>query len=185
MNQVLRLFGFGAAALIFQGVLAGVLPPRECPDLTFLVVVATGLCAPVTSGLLVATALGYATDLLSNSLLGTHALLFAIAYAATRRGDRKLNLRGNLPRAIFVAFLTVAYVLGLSGLGWAFGRTALLSLTLVPSLLLHAAMNALAIPFVSSAVVHLAGGAPDEEIGRRLLRFDPRRPGAWRSDSLR
>ena len=185
MKQVLRLIGLGGAALILQGVLATVLPPRWCPDLLFLVVVATGLCAPIASGLLVAAALGYATDLLSSSLLGEHALLFAIVFAATRRGNRKLNLRGDLPRAIFVALLTVAYALGLSGLGWAFGRPPVLSLSLLPSLALHAAVNALATPFVSPVVIRLAGGVSDEEIGRRLLRIDPRRSGAWRSDSLR
>jgi rod shape-determining protein MreD len=185
VKQALRLVGLGGAALILQGVLATVLPPRACPDLLFLVVVATGLCAPIASGLLVAAALGYATDLLSSSLLGEHALLFAVAFGATRRGNRKLNLRGDLPRAIFVAFLTVAYALCLSGLGWAFGRPPILSLSLLPSLVLHAAVNALAIPIVSRVVIHLAGGVSDEEIGRRLLRFDARRPGAWRSGSVR
>ena len=43
MKQVLRLIGLGGAALILQGVLATVLPPRVCPDLLFLVVVATGV----------------------------------------------------------------------------------------------------------------------------------------------
>ena len=81
-------------------------------------------------------------------------------------------------------FLTLAYGLALSIVGWSFGTPGL-GLALVPGLLLHAVVNALAIPVTSAAVIRVAGGVSDEESGRRILRLDARRPGALRSEPLR
>jgi rod shape-determining protein MreD len=184
VKRTFRLLAVGCAALVVQGGLAGFVPPRLLPDLPLLVIAAVGLCAPPAIGLTVAAGVGYATDLLSNSLLGEHALLFAVVFAVTRRANRRLNLRGGLPRGVFAFFLTLAYGLALSIVGWSFGTPGL-GLALVPGLLLHAVVNALAIPVTSAAVIRVAGGVSDEESGRRNLRLDARRPGALRSEPLR
>ena len=58
-------------------------------------------------GLLLACALGFATDMLSGALLGSHALLRMVAFCAARIGGGHFNLRAPLPQALFVAGFTI------------------------------------------------------------------------------
>ena len=170
MKRVLGLLALGALTPMLQGVAADVLSVRWCPDLGLLLVVAIALCwRNAAGGVALAAVLGYATDLLSGSLFGQHALLRVFAFGAARFGSRHLNLRGALPRAIFVALLTVAnaLLLGVTSNFFAAGTGA----GLVPTgdLLPHALMNALFAPlavYVTERVVALLG---DDDSSRRLL----------------
>ncbi len=115
-KQGLGLLAAGWAALVLQSVAARLAPPALCPELGLLVVVGLGLCMPAPSGLLLAAAIGYATDLLSGSLFGQHALLSVLAFGATRAASRGLNFRGAAARAIYAGLLSAAYAFGLAGL---------------------------------------------------------------------
>ena len=105
--------------------------------------IALGLCwrSPV-GGVCVAAAIGFATDLLSGSLLGQHALLRLAAYAAARVGSRHLNLRGALPQVAFVAGLTAANALALALLTSFFSPGSGAGIVAVRELLPQALANA-------------------------------------------
>lgn len=174
MRQAALLLGVGLAALVLQGAVALVLPYPFCPDLGLLVVIAIGLYwGPLPSGLALAAVLGYSADVLSSSLLGQHAMLRLISFAAARLGSRQLNLRGSLPFAVFAGGLTIAYAAALEGqLGFftgaptevgAFGRT-----------LLHAVVNAFFAPIVAVVVEQACSWGGDDDVARRAVRFDAR-----------
>lgn len=170
MKRVLGLLGLGAVALTLQGAMATFIPPRFCPDLGFLLVIALGLCwRSAIGGVCVSAAIGFATDLLSGSLLGQHALLRLAAYAMARLGSRHLNLRGALPQAAFVAGLTGANGVALALLtsffspGSGAGMVAIREL--VPQALVNAAFAPLVAFVTERAVVRLG----DEDGGQRLL----------------
>ena len=166
------LLAVGIAALVGQSALALVLPYPFCPDLSLLVVIAIGLYwEPLASGFLLAALLGYATDVLSSSLLGQHAMLRLVSFAAARLGSRQLNLRGSLPLAVFAGGLTIVYAAALQGqlaffagapaeVG-AFGRT-----------LAHACVNAFFAPIVAAVVEQVCAWSGDDDVSRRAVRFD-------------
>jgi rod shape-determining protein MreD len=174
VKPLLAVLGLGIAAPMIQGGAGKLLPASLCPDLGLLLVVAIGLSWRSTAGgLLLASGLGFVTDLLSGSLLGQHALLRVFAYGAARIGARQLNLRGALPQAMFVACLTVANALVLLALTAFFAPGS--AVWVPPSeLLTQAAVNALLAPPVAAGVAALIGRLGDEEGGRRLLRLEPR-----------
>jgi rod shape-determining protein MreD len=104
----------GLVALVLQGVIATLIQPPWCPDLALLVLVGIGLrWGSLSSGLPLAALLGYATDVLSGSLLGQHALLYPVAFGVTLLATRQLNLRGVRPLSFFVVALTVLYGVGM------------------------------------------------------------------------
>lgn len=166
------LLGVGLAALVVQGAAALVLPYPFCPDLGLLVVIAIGLYwEPLPSGFALAALLGYSTDVLSGSLLGQHAMLRLVCFAAARLASRQLNLRGALPFAVFAGGLTIAYAAALEAqlafftgapteVG-AFGRT-----------LLHAVVNAFFAPIVAAVVEQVCSWGGDDDRARRPVRFD-------------
>jgi cell shape-determining protein MreD len=167
------LFVAGIAALIVQGGLAVAVPPPFCPDLGLLVVIAIGLFwEPLPSGFALAAGLGYATDVLSGSLLGQHALLRLLSFTAARLGGRQLNLRGPLPLALFAAGLTVAYAVALQGVLSFFTGAPAAILSHLGSTLVHAIVNAIAAPVVAVGVEWLCGWAGDDDTTRRGLRLD-------------
>ena len=110
MKRASTLLGLGLAALVLQGALATLLPPPWCPDLALLVLIGIGLrWQGFAGGLLLAALLGFATDLLSGSLLGQHALLDLFAFSGTVIAARQLNLRGTWPLAFFALVVTFLY----------------------------------------------------------------------------
>lgn len=176
MKRALAVLALGAGALVLQSVLGTLLPGLGPPDLGLLVVVALGLhWRGATSGLLLAAVLGYATDLLSGSLLGEHALLRLLVYAAARLASRQLNLRGALPLAAFVFVATHAYALGVTALGSLFGIQGAFGWDRAGELALHAGMNALLAPAVSRLTERVLGWAGEDESRRRTLSVEPRR----------
>jgi rod shape-determining protein MreD len=171
VTRALVLFSVGLFALVLQGVLAGIVGYPLCPDLGLLVVVAIGLhWDRLSSGFALATCLGYATDVLSGSLLGQHALLRLFSFAAATFGSRQLNLRGAVPLAIFAGGLTLAYGLALHGLGGFFTAGSALPASAFGRMLAHAAVNSLFAPLVSHGVGWLCAVAGEDD-GRRGMRL--------------
>jgi rod shape-determining protein MreD len=170
VKRVLGLLGLGAAALAVQGAVATFLPARLLPDLGFLLVIALGLCwRSAVGGVCVSAMIGFATDLLSGSLLGQHALLRMVVYTAARLGSRHLNLRGALPQAVFVAALTVANAVGLAVLTSFFSPGAGVGIGALRELLPQALVNALFAPLVAHATARAVARLGDEDSGQRLL----------------
>jgi rod shape-determining protein MreD len=171
----LVLLGLGVLAALLQGVLASWIPPQLCPDLGLLMVLAAGLCLrSLVGGLVVASLLGYLTDLLSGSLLGQHALLRLLAYLAVRYGSRHLSLRTSLALAACVAALTVVKGLARSALSSDVAAGAAPDpgwyRDLVPQALVNAVVAPLAVRLADQCVSALG----DEDAARRTLRFDSR-----------
>ena len=177
MKRASTLLGIGIGALVLQGALATVLSPPWCPDLALLVLVGIGLrWQGLAGGLFLAALLGYATDLLSGSLLGQHALLYLFALVGTVVATRQLNLHGPLPLAFFAMGLTVLYGLAMLALTGFFVGGVELRLGWLGSQLVHAAITGAVAPMMS-ALVGRAWRWADDEPGHRSLGLDAvRRP---------
>ena len=119
--------------------------------------------------------LGFATDVMSGSLLGQHALLRLLAFASAALASRQLNLRGPLPLAVFAAGVTVAYGVGVLLLTRFFAAPAPADVSWAIDLVQHAGVNAIFAPWISNAVERLSALSGEDEAGRRPLRLDPRR----------
>ncbi len=176
MKRVLAVLVLGLLALGVQGGLALVLPRALCPDLGLLVVIAIGLhWQETTPGLFVASALGFAADLLSSSIFGAHALLRVLAFATTAMARSKMDLRGGAVLALFVAGVTILYALGLLVLMRFFSGAG--EGTLWPSLagvFPHALVNAVLAPLVSTLVVRVCERV-EGEASRPGLELDANR----------
>jgi rod shape-determining protein MreD len=175
LKQGLVLLGLGVVALMAQGVVTQVLPAHLVPDFGLLLVVAIALrLRGAASGVVLAALLGYATDLLSGSLLGQHALLRMAAYGVARFGSARLNLRGPPPQALFVALLSVGHAVGLWGLFAFFAPDIGSSLLTLRELLPHALVNGIAAPFVTQGIGALLDRLGDDEGNQRSIRLEPR-----------
>lgn len=175
MRGALALLCLGILAALAQGVLASWIPARLCPDLGLLAVVALGLCLrSLVGGLVLASLLGYLTDLLSGSLLGQHALLRLLAWLAVRYGSRHLSLRSSFALGACVAALTAVNALALLGLTSFFTGGALPGPGWLRDLAPQAALNAVAAPFALRLADAVVAAVGDEDAARRSLRFDSR-----------
>jgi cell shape-determining protein MreD len=174
LKRGLVLFGVGVVALMSQGAAAGVVPARFVPDLGLLLVFAVALAvrSPLP-GVALAGGIGYVTDLLSGGLLGQHVLLRMAAYGAARIGGTRLNLRGALPRAVFVFFLSLGHALGLWLLAVFFVPDAAGGLLAPGTLLTQALVNAAFAPAITEGISFLSARLSDEEAGRPM-RLEPR-----------
>jgi rod shape-determining protein MreD len=176
VREPLALLVLGTLALMLQGAAALWLPARFVPDLGLLLVVAIAVGLRSTAvGLVLALLLGYATDLLSGSLLGQHALLRLLAYGAARSGSARLNLRGPLPQMLFVALLSAGYAAGLFALAAFFTPGLGAPLGRLGELLPHALVTALAAPLLIAGVARLLAWVGEEEGPQRLLPYQPRK----------
>ncbi len=175
MRQVPGLVALGCIALLVQGTLGTFAAAWLFPDLAFLVAVGAGVSIAPGGALLVAAFLGYATDLLTGALLGQHALLLALAVAATRIANRALNLQRPLPRAALVAGLVLAYGLGTAGLTRLFAGAADLGPAFFRQLAFHACVSALCAPAAIAAVGRFAALlAGTDEVPRAALQVGSR-----------
>jgi rod shape-determining protein MreD len=174
LKRGLVLFVLGIVALMFQGAVASVVPARFVPDVGLLLVFGVALAVrnPV-AGVGLAAGIGYATDLLSGGLLGQHVLLRMAAYGAARVGGARLNLRGALPRAVFVFFLTLGQALCLWLLVAFFVPDASGGLVGPSAVLSQALINAVLAPFTTELVSLLSGWLSEDETGRPM-RLEPR-----------
>lgn len=177
MKRASTLLGLGVAALVLQGALATLLPPPWCPDLVLLVLIGIGLrWQGFAGGLLLAALLGYATDLLSGSLLGQHALLDLFAFSGTVIAARQLNLRGTWPLAFFALVVTFLYGLVMLAITGFFVGGVELRLGWLGAQIIHAAVSGSCAPALSALVGRAASWA-DDDPGHRSLGLDAiRRP---------
>ncbi len=177
MKRVSTLLGLGVVALVVQGALATLVSPPWCPDLALLVLIGIGLrWDGITAGLLLAAFLGYATDLLSGSLLGQHALLDLFAFTGTGVAARQLNLRGSWPLAFFAVAVTFLFGLAMLAITGFFVGGAELRLGWLGSQAIHALVTGACAPGVS-ALVGRASSWADDDPGHRSLGLDTvRRP---------
>ena len=130
----------------------------------------------IAGGLMLAAFLGYATDLLSGSLLGQHALLDLFAFSGTVVATRQLNLRGSWPLAFFATVLTLIYGLGMLAISGVFVGGVELRWGWLGAQIVHALVGGAVAPAVSSVVGRVASWA-DDEPGHRSLGLDAiRRP---------
>lgn len=177
MKRASTLLGLGVAALVVQGALATLVAPPWCPDLALLVLIGIGLrWEGIAGGLLLAAFLGYATDLLSGSLLGQHALLDLFAFTGTVVATRQLNLRGSWPLAFFAVAVTLLYGLAMLAITGFFVGGVELRLGWLGSQWIHALVTGACAPAVSNLVGRASSWA-DDEPGHRSLGLDSiRRP---------
>ena len=175
MRCALGLLVLGALVTMAQGAAAAFLPAYWCPDLRLLLVVAMGLSwRSRAGGVTLALILGYVGDLLSGTLFGQHALLQVLLYGVARAGSGQLNLRGALPQAGFVAFLTAAHATALAASTAFFVPGIAFAFPAAGALAAHATANAVFAPLVTALVAWLVSLLSPDEAGRRLLRLEPR-----------
>lgn len=152
MRRGLELVAFAVAALLLQGAASAWLPPPWLPDFGLLLTVLAGLVLGPIAGSLVAVTVGLAADLLSEALMGQHALLRLLALWITRAANHQLELRRAGPLAVFVFAVTLASGAGLFGLARLFEARVVWSVDLLATLAIHAAVNAaVATPFAALA----------------------------------
>jgi rod shape-determining protein MreD len=160
----------GLAALVVQGVLATLIAPPWCPDLALLVLIAVGLrWEGAASGVLLAALLGFATDLLSGSLLGQHALLDLFIFTGTLLASRQLNLRGVFPLACFAAGISFLYGAAMLAITGFFVGGAELGWSWLSGQLIHALVAGLVAPFISALVGRLFDRFTEQDAGNRLV----------------
>ncbi len=175
MKRIFALLAIGALAPMIQGVVGTFVPLHHCPDLGLLLVVGLGLCWRSTAGgVALSAALGFIADLLSGSLLGQHMLLRIFAFGAARACSQQLNLRGVIPRAIFVAVLTVVTALGTGALTSFFGAGPGVDGEILRELIPHALINGAFAPFAVWFVERVSNLLNDVEGGHQLLQLRPR-----------
>ncbi len=181
LKRVIAVFVLGLLALGVQGGLAMVLPRSLCPDLGLLVVLAIGLhWLEVTPGMFVATALGFAADLLSSAILGVHALLRLLSFSLTALARSQMDLRGGATFALFAAGMTILNAIGLMILLGFFSSASSAGFSIWSALtdvLPHALVNAVLAPLVSALVVWV-GERVDGEASRPGIELDERRPAS-------
>jgi rod shape-determining protein MreD len=172
----LALLALGALAPMLQSALAPYLSAALCPDLGLLLVVAVGLSGrSIAGGLLFSVFVGFVADLLSGALLGQHALLRVLAFAAARSANVHVNLVGVGAKGIFVAVLTVLNGLVMGGITAFFSPGTGFAAIGIRELALGALVNALAAPLVTLVVSFALTRLDDEGGGRHLVRLEPRR----------
>ena len=169
MKPFAGILGLGALAAILQGVAGTFLAQQFVPDLGLLLAVALGLSwRGFGSGVALVAFLGYATDLLSGSLLGPHVILRSFVFIASRLGSRQLSLIGAIPRAAFVAALTAVNAVSMELLTTVFTASSGFAVGALTGLGAQMALNALfAAPVVAltERAISLLG---DDENARKL-----------------
>ena len=134
-----------------------------------LVVIAVGLYwRRWYSGLLLAMALGFFADVLSGSLLGTHALVSLVIFVVAWLSSRQLNLRSPLALSIFAAIASLFDVFATLALTGFFVSVSLSVGALWADGWIHAAVNAIfAVPVAAlvAAVISRVDGRDRESAG--------------------
>lgn len=175
MRQLAALAALAVAALVVQGAGAALLPAAVVPDLTLLVAVTGAVVFHPVPGLLLAAGVGYGADLLSGSLLGAHALLRVLVFAATLVMAGQFQLARGLPITICVAGLTVVDAVLLGVLGSVFQGLPFLGVAALAPIATRAVATALLAPWALGVVSHLRERWLEGE-ARREVRLETRRP---------
>ena len=173
MRAIATAWLLTAMGLWLAGAIAPWVPRGLLPDPALLAAVALGLHMPGLRGLVAAWGVGWQQDFLSGAPLGLFALLQLLAWTATRLGERQLALARAIALVPFTAALTVAQALLVTGIadGPRFDDPRML-----PVLVVHAVVNALAVPFATRVFGAAVGRIDAPEQSRSGLRFDSGAP---------
>jgi cell shape-determining protein MreD len=164
------LFLAGLLTLLLQGALAMIIPPPWCPDLLLLAVISIGLrWWGLARGLVLAYLLGFAADILSGSLVGSHALLGMLAFMSAVLAGRQLNLKGTLSLAVFGWAVSFFYGLALYAISSVFLGGMELSLRWLVENFVHASVNGLLTPLAFEIFSRLAVWAGADDSSERAL----------------
>jgi rod shape-determining protein MreD len=163
------------AVPMLQGVLARFLPAALHPDLGLLVVFGLSLCWRNTAtGLIFAAVCGFVVDLFSGGLLGQHALLSVLVFAAARMLSGHVSMIGVIPQMVFAAALATVYAVVMAALTSFFTGAGFAPWNL-GALAPYVAINAVIAPIVAAVVSGLAAWIAGEDAGRgRPLRLATR-----------
>jgi hypothetical protein len=101
-------------------------------------------------------------------------LLRIAAFGAARACSQKLNLRGVIPRAIFVSVLTVATTLGTGVLTSFFAAGPGVDGEMLRELVPHALINGAFAPLGVWFVERISSWFSDVDAGHQLLQLRPR-----------
>jgi cell shape-determining protein MreD len=176
MRALAALLALGFAALAAQGALAALLPAALAPDLGLLLVLSASVAAPTVPAMLLASAVGYGTDLLSGTLLGEHALLRLLEFAATRFVSAQFHLERGLPLATFCLAIGCLDALGLAAVSALFSGASPLGLDALPAAGVRAAVGAALVRGVHRVVSGVLALLVEPDARKREVRFDTRRP---------
>lgn len=175
MRRALALLAIVFGVPMLEGALAPFLPAPLRPDLPLLVVLALALAwRNSATGLVLVAMCGFVVDLFSGALLGQHALLSVLTFAAARVLSQHVSMIGVVPQIVFAAGLTAVHAIGVVGLTTFFTPGADLALLRPGIVLPRVAVNALVAPAVNAAGAALVAWAAGEETGRRPLRIATR-----------
>ena len=170
MKVFITLFLVALVALVLQGALATLVPPPWCPDLLLLALISMGLrWRGLSRGLVLAYLLGFAADVLSGSLMGTHALLGMLAFVSAVLAGRQLNLKGFLPLAVFGGSVSFLYGVLLFGISSVFLGATEFSFRWLLDNLIHASLNGLLTPLGFELFSRLAVWAGADDSSDRAL----------------
>ena len=175
MRPLFAVIALGLLAVILEGALAHLLPGRFVPALSLLVAAAAALSLPPLAGLVAAVVLGLGTDMVSGALLGQHAFLRVIEWAATRGLARQLDLVRAGPFAIFAAALVVLDAAGFAALSRGLLGPVPFHLSDGVAVATRAAVTVVFAPAIGSAVRRMVERFGERE-ARREMRLDTRRP---------
>ncbi len=173
MRAILTAWLFTALGLWLVGAVAPWVPRGVLPDPALLAAVALGLHMPGLRGIIAVWGVGWQQDFLSGAPLGLFALLQLLAWTATRLGERQLALARAVALVPFTAALTVAQALLVTAIA---GGPRFDDPRTLPVLVLHAIVNALAVPFASRIFGAAVGRVDAPELSRSGMRFDAGAP---------
>jgi rod shape-determining protein MreD len=175
VKRSLLILAIGFAAPVLQGALSSFMPARFVPDLGLLIVIAMGLYWRSTGGgLALALVFGFASDLMSGSLLGQQALMRLLAFSTARLASGHLNLRGAVPQSVFALGFTAVNALGIAVLSSYFTVGGGIDFVMLTNLIPHALVNAVLISPISRGIEAVATSFGDDEGARRAVRLSPR-----------
>lgn len=112
IRQFIAIVCAAITALILQSSVTVILPEVLIPDLVLLVVISSAVLVSPAQGLLVASGVGYAVDILSGSLFGHHALLRLFVFVIAYFTSRKFHLTRPLNLLVFVLIISLVDSIG-------------------------------------------------------------------------
>jgi rod shape-determining protein MreD len=176
VKETLALLAAGVVGLALEAALLAQLPPAAVPALSLLFAIVAALLLGPLAGLLACAALGFGADALSGALLGQHAFLRLVEYAAVRLVIGQFDLLRPLPFAAFAFAVALADAAGSAALiqyflgGFTPDRDTLLQVGA------RSFASALAAPLVLALARRVVAFADGDVDARREMRLETKRP---------
>ena len=153
MKRILILLLAGLIAVVVQVTIFTWLPlGRFKPDLVLIVVLYIGFFLPPTEGGVLAFLLGYLEDLFAGSVLGLFTFARVVAWFLAKLASGVLHVKSTPAQTIFVAIYSGIDALVLVGALRFFGGPDYPAPEIDSGVLWQALLNALAAPFVITAL---------------------------------